>query len=245
MTVLDRAPNDPEGFMSASEQWYVAVDDASVGPVSTELVTQGIEHRRIPLEALVCRVGASAWESLDSIEAFHAAVLRSYPPPPLESGPLPSFDDPPDARVGWSEARVSANDIEVDVDVGAPPAVDLTLAFHGYFFIGDAVELPAEPALLESLSSTPPEVFHHDEAMWNLALCLVFGSDAVGAAAARAFFDAVQVCGDRDRVAWMRRTLLDQGFVPAGIPASAGRRALERLGRACPPSLASLLRAAA
>jgi hypothetical protein len=233
--------------MSASEQWYVAVDDASVGPVSTELVARGIVHRRVPLEALVCRVGTSTWESLADVQAFHAAVVESYPPPPPGSeeakqwlehgfrfphpGPLPSFDD---------DTGEAANDIEVDIDLGAPLDIDWSRRFHGEFLIDDTVELPDELALLESLSAASPETFRDDDAMWNLALCLIFGSDAVGHAAAGAFFDAVQ--GDRDRVAWMRRTLLDRGFVLVGVPASAGRRALERLSRVCPPSFAPELR---
>jgi hypothetical protein len=290
--------------MSASDEWYVAVDEQSVGPVPTELVTRGIEQRRIPLEAQVCRVGSGVWASLASVEAFHAAVIQSYPPPPsgseearrwLEQGfrfpqsePLPSFEDPTSEelpvastrpahtwsspRSRWGEtphtprpSRASANDIDVDIDlleapadvdvldapadfelVDAPTDVDWSRGFHGYFLIEDDVELPEEEALLESLSTASPATFRHEEALWNLALCLVFGSDAVGDAAARAFFTAVQTYGDVNRVAWMRRTLLDRGFVPVGIPAWAGQRALERLSRACPPVLApKLLRDAA
>ena len=71
--------------MNESNPWYVAVGDSSVGPASTELVVRGIEHGKIPPEALVCEVGGSTWLSLATVEAFHEAVVRSYPPPPPDS----------------------------------------------------------------------------------------------------------------------------------------------------------------
>ena len=100
------------------------------------------------------------------------------------------------------------------------------------------MELPEQRALLESLSAVSPETFRHDEALWNLALCLAFGSEVVGEAAARTFFSAVTKHGGVERLEWMSRTLLSQGFVPSGIPREAGRRGCQRLRSSCPPALA-------
>ncbi len=330
--------------MNTTNPWYVAVDDTTVGPAETELVIRGIEQRKIPPEALVCPVGSAAWTPLATVADFHAAVVRSYPPPPPDSeearswieqgfhfpslGALPQFgrdagDDEWDSEttplprsylartaapsmpvveaeedlelapdvepeplelarasmpVVETEAEeelapevdelpalelarasmpvveaeevleperdmASAVDIDVDVDVdlslgiGAPPGIDWTERFQSYFLVGDAVELPEQRALLESLSAVSPETFRHDEALWNLALCLAFGSDVVGEAAARTFFSAVAEQGSAERLEWMSRTLLGQGFVPSGIPSEAGLRGCRRLRSSCPPAL--------
>jgi hypothetical protein len=321
--------------MSSTHPWYVAVDDTTVGPAATDLVIRGIEHRKIPPEALVCPVGTGSWRPLASVQEFHAAVVRSYPPPPLGTeeerswlaqgfhfpapGALPQFalsadagdddwdsDTSPSANLSAPELESAADEIEaeddetavaaddvatvdnvaapsaaaiaaaaldfvaepepepeadlevelepdlealaaawVDPDVAASveaevdawgaPAVDWSERFQSYFLVGDEVELPEEQALLESLRTVPHETFRHEEALWNLALCLAFGSDAVGEAAGRTFFAAVAEHGSVDRLEWMSRTLLGNGFVPSGIPAEAGRRGCERLRSTCPP----------
>jgi GYF domain 2 len=280
--------------MNTTHPWYVAVDDTTVGPAPTELVIRGIEHRKIPPEALVCPVGTATWTPLASVSVFHAAVVRSYPPPPPDSeearswlqhgfrfpslGALPQFSGlaadsgdadwdsdtaptaPPSAvaRVSMVEVEVEADlepevietvragapsELELDVDVmlelaaEGGPAIDWSERFQSYFIVGDEVELPEQQALLDSLAHASAETFRHDEALWNLALCLAFGSDAVGEAAARTFFSTVADHDSEDRLAWMSRTLLGQGFVPSGIPTAAGRRACQRLRSSCPPAL--------
>lgn len=101
--------------------------------------------------------------------------------------------------------------------------------------LGDDVELPEEKTLLQSLAVASRETFRDQGALWNLALCLAFGSDEVGAAAARAFFDAVAGQGGAERFEWMTRTLQSNGFIPSGIPEEAGRRAVRRLQSSRPP----------
>jgi hypothetical protein len=202
---------------------------------------------------------------------FHAAVVRSYPPPPPDSedarrwmeqgfqfpqpAALPQFEyalpmaeteaSPSQASAAAASHRISSSDLDVDWDdppvtTGAP-AIDWTDPFESYFLCGDEVDLPEERVLLESLSVVSPETFRHEGALWNLALCLAYGSDQVAAAAARAFFDAVAEQDARDRVEWMNRTLLSRGFVPSGIPVEAGRRGVERLRSSCPPALTARL----
>jgi TPR repeat protein len=256
--------------MNESNPWYIAVGDSSVGPASTELVVRGIEHGKIPPEALVCEVGGTTWSSLATVEAFHAAVIRSYPPPPPDSeeaqylaqqgflfpslGALPQFEEAealeeveleasePSYPGFLMDADGSAQDIDVDVDWGdagdasASPAIDWSNPFESYFLVGD-VELPDERTILESLPVVPRETFRHDGALWNLALCLAYGSDEVGVAAAKAFFDTITEQGNVERLEWMSRTLLGNGFVPSGIPAEAGQRAFQRLRSLCPSSL--------
>jgi hypothetical protein len=247
--------------MNDSTSWFVAVDDTTAGPAPTELVVRGIEHRKIPPEAMVCAVGSRRWTPLASVEDFHAATIRSYPPPPpdseearrwLEHGfhfpplaPLPRFADPlldGAAQAGGrpgapSDAGPSADEVEVewdDADAASP--IDWSDPFESFFLVGD-VELPDERALLGSLASASPETFREESALWNLALCLAYGSDEVGAAAARAFFRTVGEQGGSERLDWMNRTLRGSGFVHSGIPADAGRRAVRCLRSSCPPSL--------
>jgi hypothetical protein len=250
--------------MNYAQPWYVAVGETTAGPASTDLVIKGIEHRKVPPEAMVCAVGAARWVPLSSVEAFHAAVVRSYPPPPdseearqwLAHGfhfprpaALPQFDDDAGTEPGVSAHAdedpatlrdPSLSEIEVELSPD-PPAVAWREPFASYFLVGDDVVLPEEDALVESLAATERETFHHEEALWNLALCLAYGSDEVGAAAARAFFEAV---GDQDggeRIAWMMRALRGDGFIPSGIPMAAGEVAFERLRSSCPPALTGKL----
>jgi hypothetical protein len=256
--------------MNASNPWYVAVEETTVGPAPTELVIRGIEHRKIPPEALVCQVGTARWTPLAGVEAFHAAVVRSYPPPPPDSdearswaeqgyhfpslGALPRFAAPDEGELAappapapavlaapGARAAIEDAEVSVDVDLEEVPAIDWTERFHAYFLVGSEVELPEQRALLESLSAVSRETFRHEEALWNLALCLAFGSDAVGEAAARTLFATVLDQGGEGRLAWMSRVLLGNGFVPSGIPREAGRRACERLRSSCPPALARAL----
>lgn len=268
--------------MSESNPWYVAVGDSSVGPASTELVVRGIEHGKIPPEAMVCEAGGTTWHSLATIEAFHEAVVRSYPPPPPDSaeaqflaqqgfrfpspGALPELPPelPPELMGVEALEEVeteaseppypgflmdvdgSGQDIDVDVDwgnagdaghAGAAPGIDWNDPFESYFLVGDDVALPDDEVILASLSVVPRETFRHDTALWNLALCLAYGSDEVGAAAAKAFFDTIIEQRNVERLEWMSRTLLGNGFIPSGIPVEAGQRAFQRLRSLCPSEL--------
>lgn len=254
--------------MNHANSWYIAVDEVTAGPAPTELVIRGIEHRKIPPEALVCRVGAGRWDPLAAVDVFHAAVIRSYPPPPPDSkearrwmergfnfpplGALPRFDIPLDgaqaaagairekeqARHAGSSDAVLLGDAEVEVewdDVGAESPIDWRDPFEPFFLLGDDIELPEEQLLLRSLAAASRETFRDQGALWNLALCLAYGSDEVGAAAARAFFDAVAGQGGAERFEWMTRTLRGSGFIASGIPEEAGQRAVERLRSGRPP----------
>jgi hypothetical protein len=244
-------------WLMSSNGWYVAVDETTRGPAPTELVVKGIEHRKVPPEALVCEVGAARWVPLATVPDFHAAVVRSYPPPPpdtaearlwLEQGfhfpppaPLPRFDGGAamDSRV--SIHSIPEIDVEMDPEQDEPSPVDWTDPFASFFLVGEDVVLPDERALLGSLAVAPRETFRREESLWNLALCLAYGSDELGTAAARAFFEAVGEQGDAERIEWMRRTLEGTGFVPSGLPEEAGRRAFERLRSTCPPALSDQL----
>lgn len=65
-----------------STQWYVAVDDQTVGPVSTGLVIRGIENGKVPTTAYVCPVGEEEWQAIAQVPQFHETVRRSSAPPP-------------------------------------------------------------------------------------------------------------------------------------------------------------------
>lgn len=136
-------------------------------------------------------------------------------------------------------------DIDITVDESSTPSVDWNHGFTAYFLVDSDITLPEEQALLHSLASEPKDTFLQDEAMWNLALCLAFGTDPVAAAAASVFFDAVTAHGLYERIEWMCRTLLSRGFMPSGIPHAAGYRGVSYLQRVCPPGLLPKLEAEA
>ena len=130
-------------------------------------------------------------------------------------------------------------DIDVDFSVEEPhgPAIDWNRGFADYFLVNAEVTLPDSDTLLRSLTTTSHETFLNDEAMWNLALCLAFGSNAVASEAADVFFGVVATYEQYDRIEWMTRTLLSRGFMPSGIPHPAGNMGIGRLRQTCPPEL--------
>jgi hypothetical protein len=119
--------------------------------------------------------------------------------------------------------------------------LDWTVRFQSYFLVGTDVELPDEDLLLTSLAEAPRSTFAHDEALWNLALCLAYGSDRVAASGARIFFEALAPADASERIEWVCRTLLSSGFMPSGIPRSEGLRGVEMLRMACPPEFCRVL----
>lgn len=140
-------------------------------------------------------------------------------------------------------ARVSHDDLGIDItfDEDHENAIDWDERFQSYFLVGTEVELPEEERLLQSLRETPRATFLHDEAVWNLSLCLAFGSDAVARATAQTFFEAVGLEHGPERLEWICRTLLSKGFMPSGIPRLEGMRGLERLRESCPFELLDVL----
>jgi hypothetical protein len=144
------------------------------------------------------------------------------------------------ATIGAFDAH---DDLGIDItfDEESDRAVDWNERFQSYFLVGTEVELPEEERLLQSLSETPRSTFLHDEALWNLSLCLAFGSERVAATSAKTFFDAVGVEHGPERIEWICRTLLSKGFMPSGIPRSDGMRGVELLREACPVELMDVL----
>jgi len=128
-------------------------------------------------------------------------------------------------------------DVHITVDEPEAPAIDWKHGFAEYFLVDADVVLPDAQLLLRSLATTPHDTFLHDEPMWNLALCLAFGSNAVASLAADVFFDVVATHGQHERIEWIARTLLSRGFMPSGIPHAAGNRGIGRLRQACPDDL--------
>lgn len=165
---------------------------------------------------------------------------------PLVDEPLDNHNREAEPRNGNHaelklEGRPPFPSIELDIDVTVDETheadIDWGHGFAAYFLVDSDVTLPDEHRLLRSLSSVSRDKLLHDEAMWNLALCLAYGSDAVAGAAARAFFDVVMAHELQDRIEWMSRTLLSRGFMPSGIPHAAGYRGLAHLQNVCPAVL--------
>jgi hypothetical protein len=166
---------------------------------------------------------------------------------------LPSFAEQSGSRQVMPEvqaivaaraaARISHDDLSIDItfDEDHENSIDWKERFQSYFLVGTEVELPEERKLLQSLRETPRATFLQDEALWNLSLCLAFGSDEVAVTSARTFFEAVGPDHAPERIEWVCRTLLSKGFMPSGIPRSEGMRGVEVLRGACPLELGEVL----
>ncbi len=139
---------------------------------------------------------------------------------------------------GESHDDIAHDEIGIDVVFDdSAPTIDWSQRFQSYFLVGERVALPNEEVLLESLERTRPDMLRHDEGLWNLALCLAFGSEKVANAAAEVFFARVAPEGDPERLAWICRTLLSTGFMPSGIPRPEGNRGVRALRALCPEEL--------
>lgn len=56
--------------------WVTKGDRKTVGPVSTELLLQGIGAGKVPMEALVCEVGGESWKPIIEVLPFSRAFDR-------------------------------------------------------------------------------------------------------------------------------------------------------------------------
>ncbi|MGC4063612.1 MAG: hypothetical protein QM784_02985 [Polyangiaceae bacterium] len=170
-------------------------------------------------------------------------VARVYEQQREHGAELTSSVELPDGHSVHGHTSSEDDGLGIDITFDEhDPAVDWNVRFHSYFLVGSPVELPEEERLLKSLHAAPKSTFLHDEALWNLALCLAFGSEEVASATATTFFHSVCSAADHtvERLDWMCRTLLSKGFMPSGIPRVEGNRGIDVLRQHCPRELASL-----
>ncbi len=109
------------------------------------------------------------------------------------------------------------------------------------FYVSGVVRLPEEELLIDSLRSVPASRLATDDAHWNLALCLAYGSDRLGAAAAAAVYRVIRAGVRGGDVAgiteYLARTLLGLGMLHSGFDLDRGRLGVERLRSACPAEM--------
>ena len=203
-------------------QWYVAVDDRTVGPVTTDLLLAGISHGRVPSSARICPVGGDQW---------------------LDLANVPPFNETVDQRASGMRARMPSEGLQIDIDLDEmfgpehPPSFDWQQPIVEFGHMNGSVALPDEKLLTDSLGAAHDTILIQKDAMWNLALCIAFGPLHLAEEAARAFFRVYDLHRNTDRLEWMVRVLLGRGFLPSGIPAEAGRRGLAVLQASCPTQL--------
>ena len=171
------------------------------------------------------------------------------------------------AQDAWRASVAHDRDSQLDVATGPLPhppasqeeALELDVVFDSfddetkprffnwlkplapYFQPLDSLDFPSELLLVGSLPTTSWNVLLQEEAMWNLALCLSFGSESLASAVASRFCTAIIEAGDPSKIEWMTRALLSRGFMPSGIPRDLGQDGFAMLLRRCPPELEDYL----
>src|SRR5262249_7993301 len=79
---------------NVSDRWYVTNGATSVGPVSLDLITRGVEAGKVPLESFVRNETWKVWRplvdlveggSLDDEESAELTLARRSVPPPAAS----------------------------------------------------------------------------------------------------------------------------------------------------------------
>src|SRR5690349_15615542 len=87
-----------------SRNWWVTYEGrATVGPVSTELLIEGIKAKKVPPDSLVCEVGGSSWRPLGEIAEFQDALTVGRRSPPSEA---------PTVRLPLHVARANASRVD-------------------------------------------------------------------------------------------------------------------------------------
>jgi len=161
-----------------------------------------------------------------------------YPEPPVErEASLPPLPQPPAAR---ADAEEDGIDITVDLEDEARPQpsdIDWSQPFVEQLDVPRGCTLPEDSALLASLAHVSTTILAEEDAMWNLALCISFGSMAVATIAADRFYETVVDEHAEERLAWITRVLLSKGFMPSGIPPENGLRGIRVLRDNCPDDL--------
>jgi hypothetical protein len=61
------------------EWWIVSADRRPLGPITTELLLEGIGAGRVPTDVLVCEVGGTRWKSIGDVAVFAAALSQPKP----------------------------------------------------------------------------------------------------------------------------------------------------------------------
>ncbi len=130
--ILVRRPEpEPEGVAGAGEglgvEWWVAIADQPVGPVTIEVVQHHWDAGEIGPESLVWCAGLTEWSPLSSVPELHAYLMGSVPPPPPEPFGAPAAEleapsrrDPePEAEPEWRPGAASALAALEDPDMHA------------------------------------------------------------------------------------------------------------------------------
>ncbi len=167
-------------------------------------------------------------------EVTPAAGIPAPTPELFTTSPEPS---PP---AGTLDAQSRGTGLDVDIvfdtfdDETKPRYYNWARPIAPYFQPLESIELPDESLLIGSLPTAPVSLLTQEEALWNVALCLAFGSKALAEAVADRFFEVVAELGAPAKVEWMVLTLLSRGFMPSGIPKDSGQNGFATLLRRCP-----------
>jgi hypothetical protein len=78
--------------------WLMGRDRVPIGPVTTDLVVQGIRAGKVPSETLACEVGGTAWRSIRSVKRFASSFAKLRVDGPtlvdMEEAPVTDVEDP-------------------------------------------------------------------------------------------------------------------------------------------------------
>jgi predicted Zn finger-like uncharacterized protein len=141
--ILVRRPEpEPEGAPGAGEglgvEWWVAIADQPVGPVTIDVVQHHWDAGEVGPESLVWCAGLAEWSPLSSVPELHAYLMGSVPPPPpepfgaptaeLEAPPAPREPEPePEWRPGAASALAALEDSDMNATGGYEPTTSSPL----------------------------------------------------------------------------------------------------------------------
>src|ERR1043165_2682731 len=113
--------------------WLMGKDRGALGPVTTELVLEGIRAGKVPSDALACEVGATAWRSIRDVGRFAPAFAKLRIDGPTIVDPAELLTDTEDlpTLANVSLARFDENNERTVADADAS-SLDDAITTAGY-----------------------------------------------------------------------------------------------------------------
>lgn len=161
------------------DAFYVQSGDSeAIGPVTAELLVEGVRRGRVPVSAKVCAVGASEWTPLATHRLFAAVVREVAPPPPpqeeAQAAAAASTSDgiwevwyPPTADRDWYiDGPLNTKEVIAEIVRGR---VGVSSKFRA---VGSATWEPIYTdstfrAVFDHLGKTDPHEAQHTVAAWS------------------------------------------------------------------------------
>lgn len=151
-------------------QWFVAIDDQSVGPIDAPRMQEYLSANEVTTESLVWREGMELWTPLGQCEPLQEQLAGLVPtPPPLPaatagaaSAPPPASDDDKLAAE-WGVDFSTPQNVSQMPSILPPPIAGTGRAWKLLAILGLLVAVGAVVALIVVMGKEPPRAVEKEK----------------------------------------------------------------------------------